>query len=83
MKKNKIDYNPNKIGCWQRPSTIIKHLARIVDVLTDPQAGVGTTKSYYNSLTSKPNSWTQDSNTKKCVAPKSYKLHKLLSTITQ
>jgi len=54
---------------YMRLSTSTGHLVHMVDVLTNPDVGVDTTKSNCNSLTDRPNSCTQDSNTKECVAP--------------
>jgi len=68
---------------YLRPSTSIKHLAHKVEVLTNPEVGVDTTRSYWSPLTGRPNSTTIDSDTKECVAPESYRTHKLLPAIIQ
>jgi len=65
-----------------RPSTSTGHLAHTDDVLTNPDV-VDTTGSNCSSLTSRPNSCTQDSNTKECVAPESYSTHQDFPAITQ
>ena len=68
---------------YLRPSTSTGHLAHKDDVLTKPDAGVDTTRSHCNSQTGRPNLCTQVSDTKECVAPKSYKTHADLPAITQ
>jgi len=74
---------PIRFTLYLRPSTSIKRLAHKVEVLTIPEAGVDTTRSYWSSLTGRSNSTTTDSDTNECVAPESYKTRKPLPAITQ
>jgi len=68
---------------YLRPSTSILHLAHTVEVLTNPEAGVDTTRSYWSSFTGRPNSTTLDSDTKECIASESNRTCNLLPAITQ
>jgi len=84
----KITFSPSRgkhmrFTLYLRPSTLIKHLAHKVEVLTNPEAGVDTIRSYWSPLTRRPNSTTIDFDTKECVAPESYRTRKLLPAITQ
>jgi len=68
---------------YLRPSTSILHLTHTVEVLTNPEAGVDTTRSYRSSFTRRPNFTTLDFDTKECVGPESNRTCKLLPAITQ
>jgi len=64
-------------------STMMGHLAHKDDFLTKPDVRVDTTVSNCSSHTDKPNSCTQDSDTKECVAQESNSIHRRLPAITK
>ena len=68
---------------YLRHSTSTGHLAHKDDVLTKPDVGVDTTSSQYSSPTDKPRRFTQASDTKECVAPKSYSTRQDFPAIIQ
>jgi len=72
-----------RLTLYTRPSTSTGDLAHTEEVLTNQDVGVDTTRSNSSSHTGRPNSRTQDSNTKECVALESKRTQQALPEITQ
>jgi len=72
-----------RLTLYTRPSTSTGHIAHTEEVLTNPDAGVDTTRSNGSSHTDRPNSRTQDSDTNECVAPESKSTQQDFPDITQ